>query len=253
MSTKDLGKKVLDTIKKEKIKPKPRWEFLLKDYFVWSLFLVSVFIGSISVSVIIFIIEHENLFRFGPENPIKDIMTTIPYFWLLTLLLFIFLAYLNFKHTKTGYRFNILKVFLLSVVVSLLLGSLLYFLGISEKVEERTYDRLPLYRNMMDKRGAKMFSPEDGHLGGVIVRIEANRIELVSFGGKIWSVNLENINPEKKMFLELNSRIRFLGKIVGENEFEASDIMPWKKSSLVPKERLNYLDERNNLNMRIIR
>ena len=34
----NLGDKVLRKIKEEHIAPKPRWQFLLKDYFIWFLF-----------------------------------------------------------------------------------------------------------------------------------------------------------------------------------------------------------------------
>lgn len=254
MNTKDFSEKVLATIKKEHIKPKSRWEFLLKDYFLWTLFIVSVFVGSISVSVLTFVIKNEDrLFSVGPENPIKSFLFAVPYFWLLLLLLFLFLAYLNFRFTKTGYRYNIFKIFVLSIVTSIIFGSVFYYFGISERVEHATYYRFPLYKNMMDHRGEMIFSPEEGHLGGIVVEKEGSDIEVASFDGRIWTVNIEKVDRELRDILEINSRVRFVGRITSEDYFEAIDMIPWSKPPKPGRRELNYLDERNPQEMRIIK
>ena len=52
-----LSEKVLKEIKEKKIEPAPRWQFLLKDYFVWLSFAASVIIGAIAFCVILYFLS----------------------------------------------------------------------------------------------------------------------------------------------------------------------------------------------------
>lgn len=257
MSTKDFGNKVLETIKKENIKPKPRWEFLLKDYFLWALFIISVFVGSISVSIMIFMFSTDMPAPPPHTDPIHSLVSNIPYFWLLVLILFLVIAYLNFRYTKSGYRYNTLKVFLASIFLSLIFGSTLHFIGLSHIAERATYERLPFYKNVMEHRAEQMMSPEDGRLGGMLLGQKDNVLELKSFGGQVWLVDIASIEKEKLSALNLEPgiRIMILGDQVSENEFVAEQVMMWLKppKHLFNKNKLNYLYERNLDDMRIIR
>jgi hypothetical protein len=53
--TNNLEKRILDKIKKENIKPLPRWFFILKNSFFLSIFGISIFMGSLSFSIIFYI------------------------------------------------------------------------------------------------------------------------------------------------------------------------------------------------------
>ena len=65
--SKKIKNSVIDKIKKDHIKPKPKWEFLLKDYTLYALFALLLIIGGLTVSVIILNITtnhwdiHKNL------------------------------------------------------------------------------------------------------------------------------------------------------------------------------------------------
>jgi len=61
----DQSKKLLDRIKKEHIKPTPKWLFVSKNIFVWIAFILSVLIGAGAFSVILFAIQQnlEKLFH----------------------------------------------------------------------------------------------------------------------------------------------------------------------------------------------
>jgi len=56
----NLSKNVLEQIREEHLKPKPRWEFIMKNYFFWLFFALFAIAGSIAVSVTIFMItDHD--------------------------------------------------------------------------------------------------------------------------------------------------------------------------------------------------
>ena len=54
MTKKSISKKILQKIRKEQIKPKPKWEFLLKNYVFWGAFILSIIVGGLASSVAIF-------------------------------------------------------------------------------------------------------------------------------------------------------------------------------------------------------
>ena len=97
-----ITKKVLEKIKKEEIKPEAKWKFLLKDYFVWALFALSIIVGALAVSVIIFGIKISDWGMYDKlaGGPVKFLIMTLSYFWLLIFVAFISVAYYNLKHTK---------------------------------------------------------------------------------------------------------------------------------------------------------
>src|SRR3989339_797248 len=99
MSENNIPNQVLEKIKN--IKPTPRWQFLLRDYSV-----------------------------------LKFLLITLPYFWLVFLLLFLLAAYYNFKNTKQGYKFPFYKISLISILSSMLIGVFLYNLGIAQAIED---------------------------------------------------------------------------------------------------------------------
>ena len=115
----DITKKIIDKIKQGQIKPRPKWEFLLKNYVIWALFAISIFIGSLATSVVIFMILNDGWGDFSNLSTGKAIILNIPYFWLAILALFLIVAYLNIKHTKKGYKYNPYLIMLLSVFVSI--------------------------------------------------------------------------------------------------------------------------------------
>ena len=149
MKNKKISQEVLNKIKDKNIKPKPKWKFLVREYLMWIFFGLAVFVGSLAVSIIIFILTHigwsGHMFKLG-------FLLNIPYFWILILLIFLFLAYYNFKHTKNGYQYNPYMVVVLSVLISIVLGSVMYGLGQGEKMERMFYKGIPIYRQMIHKQ-----------------------------------------------------------------------------------------------------
>src|SRR3989344_8809285 len=104
----DLGHKIIETIKDEGLRPKPRWQFLLKNYVLWGLTLLAILIGSLSFAVIIYMFVNSDweVYALVADNITAYVFLILPYFWILFLALFALVAYYNLRHTKNGYRFS---------------------------------------------------------------------------------------------------------------------------------------------------
>jgi ABC-type dipeptide/oligopeptide/nickel transport system permease component len=124
----DVAEKTLKKIEEEHIKPEPRWHFILKDCSLWVAFIGSIFIGAIAISASIFMLTDQdwNVYRVLDRSLFKHILISLPYLWIIILLILMLLAYYNFKSTKGGYRYEMHTVVLCSILKTL--GFWVYFI-----------------------------------------------------------------------------------------------------------------------------
>jgi len=224
---KNIGNKILKIIKEKHIKPKPKWEFLLKNYLIWTIFSLAIIVGSLSTAVVIFIIRNYNWVENHEFGLLKNLIINIPYFWMIILVLFLFIAYYNFKHTKTGYRYNPYLIIIVSILISLILGSTIYATGFGETLERIFYQRLPFYQNIMHQGGRMFLDPNQGRLAGIISEIKNNKLIVESFDGDQWTVLIDDADYFDINMLQPETRVMIMGKMIENNTFEAEMIRPW--------------------------
>lgn len=244
MSKKDLSKSVLSKIKKEHIKPKPKWEFLLKDYVFWGLFGLCIIIGGLVASMMIFKLQiHDwDLHRPLGENFFKFHIKALPFFWILLLIGFIFVADYNFKHTRKGYRYNLPLIVIGSILVSIILGFALFGAGIAKSMDEKALQHLPFYKEMTLDKQIEMWSQvEKGLFGGEIMKINEDKIEIQGFKGGTLEINTDMIPKEMLDKLEEGMVIGGFGKKGDKGMLDAEKIKPWKGNFINMKENEMFL------------
>jgi hypothetical protein len=244
MTKKDIENKVLDKIKKGNVKPIPKWEFVLKRVFVWILFILSVFFGAFAVSVIIFLLkvnDWEFYEHISGSLPVF-ILETFPYFWLLLLVILGFVAYFNFRNTGRGYKYRFSFVMFLSVFLSIVLGAVLFRVGVARSVEHFFLNSMPFYMHMNVDREMMWLQPENGLLAGKIIeRLSPDELLLLDFNGKNWRiVNVSNLNTFPPV-LDNGNMIRIVGEIIEESVFSGKQIAPWQANRKFLKENLKPL------------
>jgi len=220
-----ISQKVLKIIKEKNIKPKPRWQFLLKNYLVWFLAALALIIGSFAFAVIIYMFLNNDwdVYQKINHSLFKFMLITLPYAWLLFLGMFVFIAYYNVKHTKKGYRFSLTKLIIGSVVISMLLGLLFYGFGLGRAIDEKLMERMLFYRRVFNPRMMIWDKPEQGRLMGEVLEvIDPYHFKIIDFNRKSWNVIRELVDPE----LELQMRVRLLGRMIDEQNFKAFQVMP---------------------------
>jgi len=239
----NLGDKVLKKIKEECICPKPRWQFLLKDYFIWFLFLISLFLGSLAFCVALYVLSTNDwdLYRYLHTTLVGHILISIPYIWILFLALFISIAYYNFKYTKSGYRRETYFVVGLSVVGSLFLGAFLYTLGAGEKIEDFVAASVPVYEKIACCGARKDIwdQPAMGLLGGEIVNTSnGENFDLKDFNGMLWQVQETDDTLEyAPLDIKIGEQVKIIGEEKPDYVFWAREIRPWKNKGEARKAR----------------
>jgi hypothetical protein len=240
----NLGDKVLEKIKKEKICLRPRWHFLLENYFIWFFFVVSLLVGSLAFCTILYIFftNDWDLYKYLHTSFLGHVLISIPYIWFVILLFFIWIAYYNFKCTKSGYRHETFYVVGLSIVGSLLLGAFLNTLGLGETIENAVAASLPAYENLVCCGSRKDIwdQPEVGLLGGQIVQVDGKEnFSLKDFNGVVWIVQEDDDTLEyEPVGINIGEEVKVIGEDQGSHVFWAREIRPWKNKGDARKARI---------------
>ena len=237
-----VSKSILNKIKKEKIKPTPKWVFLLKNSFVWGLFGISVLFGSLAIGMIFFQVRDAgwDIYSQMDEGLAEFVLLALPYFWVLLMIGFITLAYYHFRHTKTGYRYNVFAIIGLSLLISLVLGSTLYASGFSERIEN-FFQEIPHYEKLQVGKRILWQRPDQGLLAGTIIRIQDDKIFLLQdFKQRPWKVDAKGAKIRPGVRLEKGQRVKMIGEKLEVGRFHATVIGPWRKEDL---QRLRILKD----------
>lgn len=224
-----VSKNVLEKIKKTGIKPIPKWQFMLKNSFVWGLFIVNLVLGAIGFAVVIYLlVNNDAVWDFSlTTNIFQWILLAIPVAWIALTLFFLFVAYYNFKNTEDGYKTAVWSKLLINIGIAVLLGLILYTSGFSARMNRHLSDSIPFYSHTLDVREEVWMRPEEGFLSGDILSVNEKAIQLKDLDGNEWSIGYEDAAVKYRVVLDVGERIKILGNVVSEKVFEASEIRPW--------------------------
>lgn len=256
---KNFTQEILDNIKEHKISPRPRWQFIFKNYFIWTIGFLALFFGAVSISLIIFMLRYNEWLTYSRigAGPIEFLLLVVPIFWILSLAIFIILVYFNFKNTKHGYRYKPLLIIFGAIIFSIILGCGFFALGMGESIDAILGRRAPLYDSLINPCLRFWSNAEAGRLSGLVVSEESqNTFILVDNNNDEWIVNY--IPEDDKKIIEaklgvnlgkaliaadsivdggkdldetavivVGHPVRFLGNKTADKEFKAKEIVPF--------------------------
>jgi hypothetical protein len=224
---KKLSNKLIEKISQEKIIPKSKWEFIIRKYSLWGLFIFNSILGAYSISLIIYILNEETKLS---VNSLREMFVlSFPYFWLILTGLLISLGYYYYNKTDVGYRTTISKYFLINLSLSLTLALLLSLSGITERFNNIFSSSIPYYAQITDPRVYNWMRPDIGRVIGTIEDIdyEYKTITLEDYSNNKWLIGYESafVNTE----ISIGGVIRVEGQLIENNSIEAFRILPlWK-------------------------
>lgn len=242
----NVSKSVVDKIKKEDVKPKPKWWFVIMHAAMWMLMVLAVFVGSMAVGVLI----HEfvgtdwtQVHRLG-RGMLPGFVLVLPYLWFGILGLMLLVSYYLFAHTKKGYRFHPLLIMGAAVLISVLLGMGLYISRTSERFEQVMIERIPQYAEYQREREQMWVAPDRGVLAGIIVdEREGVLLVLNDVKGQEWRVDISGARYRDGQ-VAVGRTVMAVGEKVGAYEFTASEVRPFQPRVL-RELRTSKKNERN--------
>lgn len=225
-----ISKKVLEKIEKENIKPIGRWSFVLKNSFLWTLFGLNILFGSIGLAISIYLFESSDVLNLilSVNDFLGVLILAIPTVWILLTIIFLGVAYLNFKYTERGYMFSLRKIFLINTLAILILGGILHLSGVSERLNRVFSESFSEYDITLDPRYRIWSSPQTGYLAGTVLSVNKESIEIEDLDGNIWIVDTSEAKVRRAVVLIKGEKIKIVGNVVTKSTFQALEILPWE-------------------------
>ncbi len=224
-----LSEKIFKQIQEKNIKPKPKWEFVIKNWLILVSGFLFLIISSLVFAVIIYLIQNfdwDLRVQIG-HSFLGFALICLPYLWIILLVAFIGIIYYDFKKSKKGYKYSWQIIIGVTILASLLFGILFYNIGIGQAIENFLNKRMPIYQRLMMRRANLWQRPDKGILPGVILKINSEQeFDLKDLKGKEWRVGFENHN---RFLLEPGQKIKAIGKKINKQNFKAEQIRPLMK------------------------
>jgi hypothetical protein len=223
------SKKIIEKIKKEKIQQIPKWYFVVPNILIWLGFAIFVFVGAVAFSIILLSIQQTdfNLVSHMSHSRVELFLGLLPFFWIITLLIFLAAAIFTFKKSKKGYKFGWPRLLSLSTAASFLLG-ILFFIGGGSGLLENTFaEQVSYYECLQEKKQKIWMRPEEGFLSGTIEKVDMDRLQLIDFNNKKWDIDYGDAVIAPPVFLEKGEQVKLIGKITLANTFQAKEVRPW--------------------------
>lgn len=243
---------IVRRIKEEKIKPIPKWRWLLKETLYWMALVFLIVFGSLVFS---FLMLNLFDFHFGTREMAMHptigkyfliFVRTMPLVWFFLAILLVFLSVMIFGKTKHGYRYqNLLVVSVVVLVVSIFAFGA-HFLNFSRKIEDTFEGAVPRnFHKFMPSKEGRFFMPEEGFVAGRIIELGDEYFFIINFKGERWKILLPEKKDElKNIQLAEGTRVFAVGEKRGENIFQANEIR------ILEKERRGKMRKNQNLNQR---
>lgn len=228
---KRTSQEILDKLKKGHVHPKPKWHFVSKSILLWLFFMLVVIVGSLAFSAMLFRIYNEDwgIYQHLGRNPVQHFFMTIPYLWIILVVVLALLAVYSFKHTKGGYRHKPLIVVSVSILGGVVIGTILFAGGCGNYIDRQFSEHPSFIRFAHEKQQQIWSQPEKGLLAGTVLEIFPGDVfKLEDFEGKQWQVIYIGDSERYVEFLVEGADLRLVGEQVGEADFEAVKIHPWR-------------------------
>jgi hypothetical protein len=246
MPPKEISSTVLEKIKKEHIAPKPKWQFLLKKSVLWGSFVLTLLFGGLSMSLIILMVSTNDweILEHTDSSMAEFLFVTLPHFWMILFLLFLFISLYNIKHTSGGYRFHYLGIILLNLGATFLLGFAFLGMGVAHRIDTLVTQNVPYYEEMVKvPRFRVWMRPEEGMVAGKIKNVQADDMVLVDIDRKEWLIIITDLPEKMRKQIEINKLIGVFGDAIDENTIHAVRI------KILPPMHLRALPDVESLEM----
>ena len=213
LNVENLKSKVLDLIEREKIKPKTRLYFSVKDKALWSLLLISMIFGSIACSVMIFSFTNSEFGFYDMTNDsfIDFLFRVTPYLWVILFVVFGLIGYENFKHTNKGYRYSFGFIVVVGLVINIVLGIILHSFGVSKIIDHDFSSDSMFIRSSDSLRQDSWNQPDRGILSGQVISYGSTTFVLKDFNGNLWTVSSAYIPDVSLDLISTSSEVRVIG------------------------------------------
>ena len=220
-----VSNKVLEKI--GKVKPKAKVYFTLRNIGMWGLATVSIIIGGLAISSMLFrVVNVPAVIRPGMP-PLPEVILLMPFIWILLFGLFGYLAYKEIRSTKKGYTYELSTLILSMLLASIVFGLVFYASGAGFLLDRAASRALPFHPDLEQLQRDHWLHPREGFLVGEVDSISNQSLQLRDPFEEVWTVEFaSSVSTEQRSFIQAGERVGVRGEVVNEAEriFRACDI-----------------------------
>lgn len=229
-----LTSSVMQQIESGKVSCRPRWFFTLKNLLLWGSGVFLLLVGALSVSIMILLISGNawEIRQAVGYTRAGFFIHIFPFVWFGAFILFLFVADTVICKTRGIYRHSPLKISLLILVASIVLGCFFHVCKVSQKIDHLLGNHTPrLYKTLDQRRDSVMHKPQKGHIVGIVHKIDSDDGRFFSIVHPhkkqlILQVDGTEIPAEKLTIIQIGQKILIFGKPFEKGLFHAIDIKP---------------------------
>ncbi len=250
-----ISENILKTIAETRVKPEPKWKFLVRNWSTLILFGLSLLIGALSFAVMLdIIVRHDwDIYFYLHKTFLQYTLLSLPYVWMLLLALFAGVAYYDFIHIRGWYRHRVYLVVLASIFLSVGCGIVFFLAGFGKIIDRALTKNIPAYGLVKVNKEELWNHPDDGLLGGEIIEVKnENEFVLEDATGKQWDIQdaeakLNSIDINQGENIEIigsrESADKFVAKKIREADSEKEDEFIKKREAMQSKKVLELKKE----------
>lgn len=229
---------VFDRIEKESISPYSRWRFLLEEWSLWVLWGATVIFGALALSITSYITMSATyeLYEATHTNFFTFFVSVLPYIWVILFILMTYLAVVELKKTKNGYRYKTIYILGSSMFFSVVIASIFHAIGFGYVFDQILGRRVDMYMSMEKMELRIWQSPESGRLVGFSVPnlTDETTVQdpdmMITFKddkGTIWQLNANELSDKDLSLLQSERIVRILGIKDDTQVFHPCAVFPW--------------------------
>jgi len=219
-----ISDKVLDKIKKEHIRPRPRWQFWLRDGGQWAGFVMLLLLAAFALGLLWYFWSDGPWLHGGRSMGL--FFGPMPLALLGLVALGWVLASIDFSSTGRGYRYPLIKIGAALLLLAVVSGWALNFLGVSQRMD-RAFSNSPLYQDRESYMKNVWQRPSEGLLAGEISSVGTDgRFTFRDFDGRDWLVDGSGAVWRHGLVPAIGARVKLIGTPRGGN-FTAEEVRPW--------------------------
>jgi len=226
MTDKNPSQNAMEKIMRGDVKQVPRWYFVMKNIALGIVGFLCIIAGALTVSLIIFTFANSafSLREVVYHNFLQHMIIVLPMLWIAITILFVSLFNLFVRCMKRGYRYSLWIIIGINILLSVVIGVVFYFFGVSHVVDNMLGGHFRYYHSVESRQTQLFNNPEKGMIIGHTMECQDNHFTLVTQDGKKWHVISEHIPEFKQKVIVDGLRFVVIGKKVENNIFVACDI-----------------------------
>lgn len=245
-----VSSSVLHQIESGNIKPRSRWFFRSRECVIWFLWFVTVVVGAAAVAVTMYVSLSVPymLYEATHANLLTASISMLPYLWIGIFALMAYLAIVNLRHTKRGYRYRTIELLGSSVLASMVVGVGLQVAGGGYVMDQTLGSLIAAYPSYEKKRLTLWQAPEEGRMVGTLLPIENapgiqsddQQFVFHDIDEQVWQVDVSELGERDLSLLHDNgaTRVRVVGTSTAPQVFHLCGVFAWRSDEQLTREAL---------------